>query len=186
MPASRDVQTDGPSVFQMSVAEADLAAEEEDQRADLILVSRPADSASATAAIATITVPEPVGCPADQCPWCGFKDHTRKSKKSCPQHPDYVGTRYPKGSKVSAEWPSGTRASHLRKPTVPLTPFSVRSAPTHKDFTAKEWVQGTGALTGHQPQACLVGEATVPKACHGWTRHTPPIELFNHFYKVNA
>ena len=185
VPASRDVQTDRPTQFQITDEEADLAAEEENNRADTILAVNTANSASAASVTTDATQP---GCPVDTCSWCGFDDHTRKTRRSCPQHEHYGGSKYAKGAKVSPEWLPGTRQSHARqrqrRRQTPLTVRSVRCASTDKDFTTTDWVEGTGALAGHQPKVCLANEATVPKACHGWTKDTPPIELFDWFYKV--
>ena len=43
---------------------------------------------------------ETVGIDDDQCSWCGFRDHNRKTRASCPQHPNYNGTNHQKGDKI--------------------------------------------------------------------------------------
>ena len=100
VPASRDVQTDRPTQFQITEEEADLAAEEENNRADAILGVNTANSASAASVTTDATQP---GCPVDTCLWCGFDDHTRKTRRSCPQHEHHGDSKYAKGAKVSPE-----------------------------------------------------------------------------------
>lgn len=126
--SSRDAQTDPDSTFSLSPEEADAAAEKEDIRANAIRANSAAESA-----------PDVCRLVSDQCSWCGFKCHSRKSKYACPQHPNYEGHTYEKGSKVSPEWVPGTRASHSTGSAgPPLTEFSVRSAPSDSDFKVKD------------------------------------------------
>jgi hypothetical protein len=178
--ASIDVQTDPTRQFLADDDEADQDAQREDDRANEIMqqqevVGDPVESSQVLE-----------GCAADQCPWCGFRDHTRKLVNHCPQHDNYRGTKHEKGAKVSPEWVPGNRQSHSRRARPPLTPHSVRSAPTHPDFKPPNnvWIEGTGALANHVPPKCLVGSKTSPKAKHGWTIDTPPITFFNFFHKV--
>ena len=126
----------------------------------------------------------------DQCSWCGFRDHTRKTRKSCPQHADYDGDVYNKGDKVNEDWVPGTRASHSRTPRRKLTPTSVRSAPMAASWTTEDWTVGVGAL--EKPEEFDPKEfegastLTYPKASLGWTVDTPPLDLVRQFYPASA
>ena len=124
----------------------------------------------------------------DQCPWCGFSDHRRKSKTNCPQHPQYSGSKYSKGAKVVATWVSCSRADHKKRARVRskevLTPFSVRSAPSDIEFTTKNWTTGVDELDDYTPPKFQGRRHTKPKTKHGWTIDTPPITFFNYFHPV--
>ena len=161
------------SQFQMSVQAADMAAQEEDEISDRI--RQDDDTPAATES----------GCAENQCPWCGFSDHRRKSKHYCPQHDLYCGTQHQKGDKVSDDWVPGNRKSHETRRRAPLTPHSVRSKPSDPEFKADFWQGGPDALNGHVPAPCTAPRMTLPQCEEqGWTIDTPPIDLFNHFYTV--
>ena len=40
------------------------------------------------------------GLADDQCSWCGFRGHVRKTRAQCPQHPNYNGSAHEKGAKI--------------------------------------------------------------------------------------
>ena len=82
----------------------------------------------------------------DYCSWCGFRDHKRKTRKACPQHPDYDGDVYEKGDKLHDDWAPGPRSSYGTKDRPRLTPTSVRSAPLASNFRVKDWTVGVGAI----------------------------------------
>ena len=121
----------------------------------------------------------------DQCSWCGFSDHRRKTRTSCPQHPDYNGDKYSKGAKISNAWVPGTRGSHRSGTSTPVTITSVRSAPLCTTWKTKDWTEGVGALESFEPQD-FQGQSTLtyPKSQFGWDSNTPPRPLFDNFYKV--
>ena len=182
---SIDIQTDPPRQFQMTTEEADRQAEQEDNVAEEIITSRlPVEvPAGPNEADGTVTLRD------DQCSWCGFSDHTRKSIAKCPQHPRYNDTKYEKGAKVSTSWIACSRADHKKRSRVrqkeKLTPFSVRCEPSDSAFNTKNWTQGVGALDDYIPPK-FEGDhrQTRPKSKHGWTIKTPPIEFFNYFHPV--
>ena len=126
----------------------------------------------------------------DQCSWCGFRDHKRKTRKACPQHPDYDGTVYQKGEKISDDWVPGTRDSHNRASRRRLTPTSVRSAPFANSWKEKDWTVGVGAIDGRstfRPKE-FTGESalTYPKASLGWDQDTSPLVLVRQFYPAST
>lgn len=125
----------------------------------------------------------------DQCSWCGFRDHVRRTRKTCPQHPDYDGDVYQKGDKLNDVWLPGTRASHNSSSRQKLTPTSVRSAPLASSFTVKDWTIGVGAINERSkfdPKE-FTGQSllTYPKSTLGWTVDTPPRDLVRQFYPAS-
>ena len=127
------------------------------------------------------------GIADDQCSWCGFRDHNRKTRASCPQHPNYNGTNHQKGDKIREDWVPGTRASHQSGgQRQKLTATSVRSKPLHASFKVKDWTVGVGALNTRSKFAPkeFTGRRllTYPKTSLGWTVDTPPIDLVRQFY----
>ena len=106
------------------------------------------------------------GCARDQCPWCGFRDHNRKSKYKCPQHPSYDSSynngRYEKGAKVSDDGIPGNRESHKkhRRKKSTVTPLSVLSPPSDPAFKAESWTEGKSALENFTPKQCHVQKQT--------------------------
>ena len=171
----RDAQNDRETVFQMDPLEADRAAAQEDDQAARIRSENGEE----------LDVEIVSGCAPNQCPWCGFADHRRKTKYKCPQHPQYRGSAHAKGDKVSAEWVPGPRESHNVRNKVPVTPLSVVSAPSDKSFKATQWTEGAGALSGFTPEKCRVQKQTRVKASLGWTVDTQPITFFDNFYTVS-
>ena len=177
-----DAQTYPPRQFQMTNEEAEQQAEQEDNFAEEIITSRlPIEvPTGSNEADGTITLQ------ADQCSWCGFSDHNRKTKAKCPQHPQYSGNKYDKGAKVSESWISCSRSDHKKRLRAnqkeKLTPYSVRSEPTDSAFTTKNWTEGIGALDNYIAQKFEGDRQTKPKAKHGWTIDTPPIEFFNYYH----
>ena len=126
----------------------------------------------------------------DQCSWCGFRDHKRKTRKACPQHPDYDGDVYNQGDKITDDWVPGTRASHNASARRHLTPTSVRSAPLCSSFKVKDWTVGVGSInerSNFEPKA-FTGRSvlTYPKATLGWTQDTSPRDLVRQFYPAST
>ena len=86
------LQSDPGCQFQMTNEEADRQVEKEDNVAEEIITSRlPVEvSVGPNETDGTVTLGH------DQCSWCEFSDHIRIFKTKCPQHPQYVGTKYEK------------------------------------------------------------------------------------------
>ena len=118
----------------MNDIEADQAAAAEDDRASQIREANGNENN-------VETVQE---CAVDQCPWCGFRDHTCKTRSRFPQYRSYSDTAYEKDVKVSPDWVPGNRQSHMRRRRSPITPYSVVSAPSDSEFKPKS---GQKALT---------------------------------------
>lgn len=159
----------------MDPVEADRAADQEDTQADRIRAANGTEN----------NVEVVAGCAPDQCPWCGFRDHTRKVRNKCPQHDLYSGTSHEKGAKVSADWVPGNRQSHNKRRKAPVTPLSVVSAPSDPAFKATQWTEGMGAIQNFIPEKCRVRKQTRVKPSLGWTVDTPPITMFNQFHTVS-
>ena len=105
------------------------------------------DNSSATDVVAAQVQSVVLG--DDQCSWCGFRDHNRRTRSQCPQHKDYDGDVYQKGDKINDAWVPGTRASHNNNNNGDrrrLTPTSVRSAPLANSWTVKDWTVGVGTI----------------------------------------
>ena len=127
---------------------------------------------------------------ADQCSWCGFHDHKRKTRKACPQHPNYDGDVYEKGDKLHDDWIPGPRSSYGTNDRPRLTPTSVRSAPLASSFKAKDWTVGVGAIderSKFEPKK-FTGRSvlTYPKSSLGWTVDTTPRDLVQRFYPART
>ena len=104
-----------------------------------------------------------------QFSWCGFGDHTRRTRGKCPMHPEYNGPRTP-GVAVSTDWVSMSQAARRRlqrgcgrtsRPRVrstlppPRVPTSVVCAPSAASWTATHWAHNTSAFDdGWEPQTC--------------------------------
>ena len=127
---------------------------------------------------------------ADQCSWCGFRDHKRKTRKTCPQHPDYDGDVYEQGEKLHDDWIPGPRSSHDAQRRPRLTPTSVRSAPLASSFKVKDWSIGVSAIdessTFEPKQFTGRSLLTYPKRSLGWTHDTPPQDLVQQFYPART
>ena len=126
---------------------------------------------------------------ADQCNWCGFHDHKCKTRKICPQHPDYDGDVYVKGDQLHDDWVPGPRSSYGTNDRSRLTPTSVWSAPL-ASFKVKDWTVGVGAIderSKFEPKT-FTGRSvfTYPKTSLGWTVDTTPDDLVQQFYPTRT
>ena len=178
---------------------------QEELRADLLVSGTPITSAT-TSASNTSAGATASGLDDDQCSWCGFHGHSRKTKKQCPMHADYSGDK-PTGVAVRPGWKSQNRsrfrsgggttqnvsgAAAVAPPSagrrrtagrVPKVPTSVLCAPTVASWTATHWTEGAGALADFEPETCAAPTVTKPHPDHGWTSRTTPQTLFDHFFK---
>ena len=129
----RDVHTDAPRQFHMTAEEADNAAEQEDERAEEIIADRtPVEVPAGPSEDDGVIVLQ-----ENQCPWCGFSDHKRKSKTKCPQHPQYVGDKYTRGAKVVAAWVPGSRSDHKKRARERLTTQRSSNTVFSKGYTIR-------------------------------------------------
>ena len=189
----RDVHTDNARSWGMTDDQIVEQSSGENQRAEQIVTE-------ATAAVSNNSTNSTIPPLADdQCSWCGFTGHTRKSKTKCPLHANYTGP-LEKGKTVTPDWVSLPRSAYLKKVGQPRgaavgrrvrnptenqrVPTSVLSAPTCANWHSTHWTEGAGALNDFDPHVSTAPRLTTINPDLGWTVDTQPEELFEAFFPV--